>query len=110
MQQSIGLLISGDPLPGDGEWGGVRYLDQDALAGSTDAADEAAEDTVSALSAALPEWRGQRCFEHAHDVVVPPLIDPPASVSATSTEKVRKAAVRRSTNASTAVARPAFRR
>lgn len=65
--------MSGDPLPGDGSWGGA----QGGFAGPPDESFDAA----AAATAELDERTrtgAQRCFVGLRDIVVPPLVEPPA--------------------------------
>lgn len=69
---AIAIQISGDPLPGDGAWGGAQ--------GDFDEPPDPGYDAPSAAAAEL-RARGEagapRCFEAGRDIVVPPLVEPP---------------------------------
>ena len=72
--RAIGIQVSGDPLPGDGSWGGAQGD------GFGDPPDESF-DAAAAAAAELDERTrtgAQRCFMAPHDIVVPPLVEPPA--------------------------------
>jgi hypothetical protein len=69
---AIAIQINGDPLPGDGAWGGAQ--------GDFDEDPDPSYDAPSAAAAEL-RARGEagaaRCFEAGRDIVVPPLVEPP---------------------------------
>ena len=69
---AIAIQINGDPLPGDGAWGGAQ--------GDFDEPPDPSYDAPSAAAAEL-RARGEagaaRCFEAGRDIVVPPLVEPP---------------------------------
>jgi len=69
---AIAIQISGDPLPGDGAWGGAQ--------GDFDESPDTGYDAPSAAATEL-RARGEsgapRCFEAGRDIVVPPLVEPP---------------------------------
>ena len=73
---AIAIQISGDPLPGDGAWGGAQ--------GDFDELPDPAYDAPSAAAAEL-HARGEagapRCFEVGRDIVVPPLVEPPDALT-----------------------------
>ena len=66
--RAIGIQITGDPRPGDGQWGGAQ-LPADAVGeAEPDAEADGADRGADAPAGAL-------CFVRGWDIVVPPLLD-----------------------------------